>query len=409
MSEFICQICNKDFKYKSIYTRHVNAKRKCKPIVIPNDNIIQQDATNYNINDKLIDFLKLIFLNNTSINKNINEEFDKKINAILEERINSSNNVINNIPKENIIEDNKINELKSNKNKPHICNFCNKGYTNRPNLSRHKKTCYQNNTEVINHNTTTSTNSNNIINNTTNNNIINITNNYNIARNPFGYESLEHITFNDFKSIFSSLNGILQNVCNYVYLKNETNMNFCKQNQNKFVITYLDKNFDIVNITETKFIEELKHNINNLAIELFHIFKSQLNVDELISYMRNLIVCQENNYFNKSENSTIKHDFIAIIDKLFRDTSIRDDLIKIEYEIKNNDDKKKILKSKYENRVKEKYKRLNEYYKKPKALQNTEIDNKNLYKIKEKAIELKDKKTDEVFISNIEEQLFIEE
>ena len=31
-------------------------------------------------------------------------------------------------------------------------------------------------------------------------------------------------------------------------------------------------------------------------IELFHIFKSQLNVDELISYMRNLLVCQENIY-----------------------------------------------------------------------------------------------------------------
>lgn len=109
----ICQNCNKDFKYKSIYIRHINSKRKCKSKKIQDNKKEQekeqQDTEKKNIiNDKLIEFFKILFSNN------------------------STNNIPNNIQN--------INDTNKDKKK-HKCNYCSKAYTNRPNLSRHKKKC----------------------------------------------------------------------------------------------------------------------------------------------------------------------------------------------------------------------------------------------------------------------------
>ena len=75
---YICSLCNKKFNHKGDYTRHINRKNKCK--IIPSNN------------------------NNIVIKKK-EETFQNR---------NSSK---------------------------HICNYCNRSYSRRPNLNKHLKTC----------------------------------------------------------------------------------------------------------------------------------------------------------------------------------------------------------------------------------------------------------------------------
>jgi hypothetical protein len=152
---------------------------------------------------------------------------------------------------------------------------------------------------------------------------------------------------------------------------------------------------DMTYLSEKEFVEELKRNINNLAIELFAIFKANLNVDELVGYMRNLLLCQEELYFNKTANTDLKQSLISLVDKIFRDNDIRDKLKTLEIEFKSNQELKTNLKTKLEDRIKSKCSRLDEYFKKPLALTQSDdngngnaiavVDEKNLYMIKEKA------------------------
>lgn len=104
ISDYICPKCNVDFKYKSIYKRHINKKFKCNVENKVNTNDIKK------INENLITISKIILTNLN--NKELNEQFNR-------------------ITK---------NEIENN-NKHYICNQCNKTYTQRQNLYRHKKTC----------------------------------------------------------------------------------------------------------------------------------------------------------------------------------------------------------------------------------------------------------------------------
>ena len=69
--------------------------------------------------------------------------------------------------------------------------------------------------------------------------------NYNFDTNPFGLESIEHITLKDFKYIFADSSKLMNKLCEYVFLQNKSNMSFFKHNLNKQIISFLTKNMEI--------------------------------------------------------------------------------------------------------------------------------------------------------------------
>lgn len=423
-----CEYCNSEFKFKCLLQRHLNLKKKCNPskpdnIAAPINllptNLITDANGKYNdqvvyllsliIKDKLSNISNSLFANVENVLKNNSIEtflslIDKtNIQATLHNQQQQPQPPLEvaqkptNVDVQPVKAQLEIAQIQNNsvemqpilevKEKKYICNACNNSYYHRQHLSRHKKKCINNLTKNTKQDTVLPTNAlptgstintEQVIgtqNNT--NNIINITNNItNITMpHPFGYESLEHITFKDFKNIFSDLNEIMFKVCNYVYTKNDSNKSFYKINQNKNIVTYLDKNFDVVNTSENTFIDELKKNIHVLAIELFHIFKEQISINELILYMRNLLKCI-NTKDKSKEDDNIKSTLKAVVDKIFRDDEIKSILENMEKEMKKNPSLKSSYISKYTERDKLQTERMNEYSNPPVlAIQDNIQDN----------------------------------
>ena len=421
MSKHICEICNKEFKFNCLLIRHTQGKRKCTP----KSNI--QSINLSIVHDKPID----IKTETEPIQKkddkllNLYEQFFGILSVVVKNK--KSNININELLKlkDNIFKDNIDPIILNSEDKKYSCIKCNTVFCNRQNLYRHNKlnrckgTQLIKNTEMISSDNvniinTSSIDQDSLINNSSNkkitfnelinpeinntvNNTINLTiqtnNNINFnIPNAFGCESLDHITLNDFKIIFHNFNGILQKICSYVYTKNDSNKSFCKINQNKSVVTYLDKNLDVINVSESEFIEELKRNINNLAIEMFHIFKSKLTIDELVLYMRNLLLCQEpyKGINNKSSNIKLNKSLNAIVDSIFRDDEIKQVLLNIESITKKDSDIIIPFKEKSLDTHKQKFSIIKEYSTDPLQISSNNnelviIDKKNLFTIKEKA------------------------
>ena len=55
-----------------------------------------------------------------------------------------------------------------------------------------------------------------------------VNNNYNFNIQPFGLETIEHITLKDFKNIFSDSSKLMNKLCDYVFLQNKSNISFYK-------------------------------------------------------------------------------------------------------------------------------------------------------------------------------------
>lgn len=220
-----------------------------------------------------------------------------------------------------------------------------------------------------------------------------IKNYYNFNTQPFGLESLEHITLKDFKYIFSDSSKLMYNLCNYVFLQNQANMSFYKHNLNKQIISFLSKNMEIEKIDEKGFIIQFTRLLEDTCILLFYQHREQVSEQELIKYMKHLVEYQDTILYenNGVVQTDTKNCILNLMDTAFRNKDIKYNIEKIIKDLKQNlYDKNDIIK-----RLKdEDYKRddvINEFYNKQTStthkIQMQKVPaNKILHKIREKAI-----------------------
>ena len=378
-----CNRCKKQFKFLSYLLRHQHNKIQCEEIIETKDK--PKDVID--INNMLYKILE--DLDNPLLATNIKN----MINNIIEFNNNKNNNNETNIDEDIEHDIENIDNNNSNKNK---CNKCNKKFSSRQGLSRHKlkQRCkalsIKTNSEnpqtsnltfdnIINSNLSVSDNSDNsIVNNTTNNNITN-NNEYTINLNPFRCETLEHITLEDFKIIYKSVNNIDNKLSYFIYKRNPDNIYFYKNNVNKNIVSFMNDKMEIQTMTHDQFIKELKTNINDSKIELFCIFKNDLSRDEIYKYMKNMIVYHTNLINNDIAKKDINNSLIALLDIAYRDKDKKDTINKIVKKLGKDKDIKKKYQRKHKDRIKLKMLRTKEYDIKP---QTDNTDPKNLYNIK---------------------------
>ena len=246
---------------------------------------------------------------------------------------------------------------------------------------------------------------NNITNHITNN-ITNIT----LGVNPFGLESIEHITLKDFKYIFSDTSTLMDKLCNLVFNRQLLNISFYKYNLNKQIISFLSKNMEIERIEEKDFIIQFKRLLEDTCILLFYQYREHLNKDELIKYMKKLVEYQDSILYDGDVlNKTTKSCILRLMDFAFRNKDIKYSIEKIIKDLKTNHEAKKIIKKAIYAEEDKRDDIINEYYYRGR---NGTSDNqpatgnqKLLYKIRNKAIE-SNKKDDKARSKRITESVF---
>ena len=168
-------------------------------------------------------------------------------------------------------------------------------------------------------------------------------------------------------------------------------MNFTKNNMNKNIVTYLDRDMEVKNISERDFIKEFEDNIKKLFIELFHIYKDNLKYEDLLEYMKSFLLYYDTLQEKKINHIELKEQLKSIMDIVFRDEDVNEVIKNIKLNLQNNNKVKNKNIKNNASRIKKQKIALNEYYNPP---ENNNEDNKNLYNLKNKAFKenIKDKK-----------------
>ena len=226
-----------------------------------------------------------------------------------------------------------------------------------------------------------------------------ITNNYNINFNiqPFGLESLEHITLKDFKYIFADASKLMNKLCNYVFLQNQSNISFYKHNLNNQIISFLSKNMEVEKIDEKGFVIQFTRLLEDTCILLFYQHKEQLTEFELIRYMKKLVEYQDTILYEKNGVVQIdtKHCILNLMDTAFRNKYIKHNIEKIIKDLKENMHAKDFIVDRLRDEDYTRDDAINEFYDKPTstahkmqmATQPATQSAKNLSKIRKKAVE----------------------
>lgn len=415
MADNTCTICNKDFQSQSHLRRHQNGKRKCKN----KDDVIKTKPMKY------LEFFRANIINDPEFTK----EALLLYRATLDDKEQNMNEV--EIANSQIIK----------------CNDCGLSFAHTQSLHRHVKLnrCsgkknkqdseedddFYNasdiedpkiNNEIININAATNPviennkieNSNVTVdasNHIDNSKVIN--NNITINVNPFGLESLEHITLKDFKYIFSDTESLMNKLCNLVFNKHLSNISFYKYNLNKKIITFLSKNMEIERIKEQDFIMQFKRLLEDTCILLFYQYREQLNLDELIKYMKRLVEYQDMIMCdtNTSLNEKTKDCIIYLMDFAFRNKEIKYSIDKTISDLKNNKDLKNQLLEQINNEDDKRNGIINEYnYRGRDKKDSSESDasNRLLYKLRNKVkeeIKKDDKEKNKINLDNVFENV----
>lgn len=396
MSEHICTRCKKNFKYLSYLQRHLECKKICSIVDV---NITKEIKDTKDVKNNIIDNIKKTDNEDDNAINNIvklHRELLSKSGTMSNENykltIDSINILLNKI--DNVKKDNNIN-IDSNNNETiskNICNDCNIKFSSRQGLHRHKKTgkCKVINNikpdvvndvkddskppsltfdSIINSSLLVDNSINNIVNNTHNTDIT-------INLNAFGCESLEHISLDQFKKIYKSIHGIDSVLCHFIYNRNPKNICFYKNNINQDIVSVINNKMEIEKMTDEQFIIELKKNINDCKIELFSIFKDVLSRDDIIKYMKNMIMYHNNLMTNANAKQQIVDKIRMLLDTACRDKDNKVSLQNIIKKLKTHSDRKKVLAENNKKIIIDKEKRIREY-----KVQQAEYinDDKNLY------------------------------
>jgi hypothetical protein len=162
-------------------------------------------------------------------------------------------------------------------------------------------------------------------------------------------------------------------------------MNFFKNNINKKIISFLTSNMEIQKISEVDFTYELKYLIKDWYIELLFHFKNDLTENELITYIRQILLLEKLLITDKNMIQEYKGTIDTIMDTVLRNEDVKKSIDYITKKLKNEPELKKEIKQTHKDRKIQRKKSINDYLVKPTEDNN---DSKNLYKVKQKAIEL---------------------
>jgi len=395
-NENTCNICHKGFQSKTHLNRHKNRKNPCKQH--PVDNGINPLEV-FNAFKNTVD----------------NPDFSKEIIDLMRAYLNDK--------AEAIKESNLINKIE------YKCGDCGVEFAHRQSRDRHMKlnSCTMKleatteEPEAIITNTTgniltdsTIQYSNVAVDASITNNITNhITNinNITLGVNPFGLESIEHITLKDFKYIFSDTSTLMDKLCNLVFNRKLSNISFYKYNLNKQIISFLSKNMEIERIDEKDFVIQFKRLLEDTCILLFYQYREHLNKDELIKYMKKLVEYQDSILYEGDNimNKTTKSCILRLMDFAFRNKDIKHSIEKIIKDLKTNPEAKKIIKKAIYAEEDKRDDIINEYYYRGRNGSNdNSISSGNpklLYKLRNKAIEA-NKKDDKARTKRIAESVF---
>jgi vacuolar-type H+-ATPase catalytic subunit A/Vma1 len=136
---------------------------------------------------------------------------------------------------------------------------------------------------------------------------------------------------------------------------------------------------EIKQLSEKDFLKEFEENIKDLCIELFHIHKKDLSINDLIEYMKTYLYYIQKVKDNKTTHIELREQIKSITDFVFRNEEVKLLLKKVEKELLLNKDlKKHCLRENIKRRNLQK-ESLDEY----KFIPNDNIiDERNLNKIK---------------------------
>lgn len=387
MKEYICTTCKHDFKSAFNLKRHQESATQCteKEVILDsNQNKLIVDIYDYANYKKIKRLLK----------KRMNPEMLELLKIFIDDKYENSRNEYE---KEKVLRESTLPK----------CKNCNKLFNQQQGLDKHLRLnrCKKTTATTINNNNnveqilnvSASDNSNVAI---TNNNIKNIFNTYNIINvNALGCESIDHISINDFRSIFDNIDTIMDKLCYHIFNRHIPNFSFYKNNLNKQIISYLNRNMEIRKMNEPDFINYLKHLLHELCIYLFHTFKDKIPREELLKYMQNLVEHQ-NMISNDDKNlmdKKIKNTIETVMDDAFRNKDIKTAISNLMKVIQDNLEIKNTLAKANRSFSLNKFKIVDNYYNSDTNQNSSEVVNnvssniansgETLYNLRKEAIE----------------------
>ena len=120
-----------------------------------------------------------------------------------------------------------------------------------------------------------------------------IQNNTYFLTNPFGNESISHISIDKLPTIFNNVDAITEKLCCIMY-ENPENMNYFKVNITRPEVSILSTDLKVKSVQEDRFIRDFFINIIfKYFIRIINEYKNQLSIEDFSTYMKNAIIYEK--------------------------------------------------------------------------------------------------------------------